>query len=81
MQCARRSISELLRRVGWLSAIMTVVLSPTLTFAQPGGRGNATLPLQGKALPVVQAFDADGQLVSTASLKGSYTVLVFGCLT
>lgn len=61
--------------------MMTVVLSPTVTLAQPGGRGNATLPLQGKALPEVEAFDADGQLVSTASLKGSYTVLVFGCLT
>lgn len=81
MQCARKQTSAIMRRSCWLGAIMTVVLSPTLTLAQPGGRGNSTLPLQGKALPVVQAFDSDGQLVSTASLKGSYSVLVFGCLT
>ena len=45
------------------------------------GPGPAQLPAVGTMLPVVKAFDDQGNEFSTASLRGSYTVLVFGCLT
>ena len=35
----------------------------------------------GDSLPVVQVYLADGTPFSTSQLKGSYSVLVFGCLT
>jgi hypothetical protein len=35
----------------------------------------------GFPLPELVVFDADGKEFKTASLKGSYSVLVFGCLT
>jgi cytochrome oxidase Cu insertion factor (SCO1/SenC/PrrC family) len=35
----------------------------------------------GTTLPKVNVYDEQGERFSTASLKGSYTVLVFGCLT
>lgn len=43
--------------------------------------GGASLPAAGTLLPIVTAVDAQGNGFSTASLRGSYTVLVFGCLT
>ncbi len=45
------------------------------------GAGRTQLPEVGTMLPVVKAFDEQGNEFSTASLRGSYTVLVFGCLT
>lgn len=38
-------------------------------------------PAIGARLPDLKAFDADGREVRLGSLKGQYTVLVFGCLT
>lgn len=38
-------------------------------------------PQIGDPLPDVTAFDADGNEFHLRSLKGNYTVLVFGCLT
>lgn len=38
-------------------------------------------PRIGEDLPEVSAYDAAGQMVNLRSLKGHYTVLVFGCLT
>lgn len=35
----------------------------------------------GSQLPVVSAFDENGKPFSTEQLHGSYSVLVFGCLT
>jgi cytochrome oxidase Cu insertion factor (SCO1/SenC/PrrC family) len=32
-------------------------------------------------MPEVTVFDADGKPFETASLKGKYSVVVFGCLT
>mgnify|MGYP001232592237 FL=1 len=55
------------------------LMAATTTFAQPSRNG--TLPLQGKLLPSVTAFDEDGQEFSLTKLKGEYSVLVFGCLT
>lgn len=42
---------------------------------------NGTLPLQGKQLPDVKAWDAEGREFSLSELRGEYSVLVFGCLT
>ncbi len=44
-------------------------------------RGGNQLPEVGTSLPVVNAFDELGNDFSTSSLRGSYCVLVFGCLT
>ena len=35
----------------------------------------------GESIPEVTVYTADGKKFSTSQLKGSYTVLVFGCLT
>ena len=35
----------------------------------------------GEPIPEVTVYTADGKEFSTSQLKGSYTVLVFGCLT
>lgn len=43
--------------------------------------GRSRLPEKGTQLPIVKAVDDQGQEFSTASLRGSHTVLVFGCLT
>jgi hypothetical protein len=47
------------------------------------GKGDSgPLPLQGKNLPEVIAFDAAGQPFPLAQkLKGRHGVIVFGCLT
>ena len=52
----------------------------------PGGRGGsprlATSGLKvGSPMPEVTVFAADGAEFDTASLKGNYSVVVFGCLT
>ena len=47
-----------------------------------GRRGSdAQVPAPGTMLPDVTAYDEQGDEFSTASLRGRYTVLVFGCLT
>jgi cytochrome oxidase Cu insertion factor (SCO1/SenC/PrrC family) len=62
-----------------LACLLSVsLISPA--FAQQGA-GRTQLPELGTMLPVVKAFDDQGNEFSTASLRGSYTVLVFGCLT
>ena len=52
---------------------------PVMAQRRPGN-GNR-LPAVGTPLPDVKAFDAAGDEFSTASLRGHYSVLVFGCLT
>jgi cytochrome oxidase Cu insertion factor (SCO1/SenC/PrrC family) len=51
--------------------------------AQRGGgsRPSGQIVPPGTMLPGVTAYDEQGEKFSTASLRGSYTVLVFGCLT
>ena len=44
-------------------------------------RFEARGPAVGEMVPDVSFFDADGNKLSLHSLKGKYTVLVFGCLT
>lgn len=67
-----------------LCGALLVMDSPL--FAQRGGRaGGAQFSqvtrLLNTTLPTVNVFDAQGKPLSTASLRGCYTVLVFGCLT
>lgn len=73
-----------------LIAAQLICLSASPVFAQggrpsrggPGGTGNgAPLVAIGTPLPDVTVFDEQGKEFKTASLRGSYTVLVFGCLT
>ena len=45
------------------------------------GRGAMKVPKPGTMLPDVSVYDEQGKRFSTSSLRGSYTVLVFGCLT
>ncbi len=52
---------------------------------RPGSTGKGRLSGSGlevgSALPDVTVFDSKGKELQIASLKGDYTVLVFGCLT
>jgi len=56
-------------------------------FAQPGGtsRGGPSaggaLPEVGTVVPDITLFNDAGAEFSTSSLRGQYSVLVFGCLT
>ncbi|MDA1017339.1 MAG: hypothetical protein O3A00_23140 [Planctomycetota bacterium] len=53
-----------------------------IAFGQPGqSRGGFGVPKSGTMLPAVSAFNDKGETFSTRDLKGSYSVLVFGCLT
>jgi len=49
--------------------------------AQPRGGSDAPLLKIGSKLPDVKLYDDAGKEFSTTSLRGNYTVLVFGCLT
>ena len=52
-------------------------------FAQsPRGKSNQALPIQGRNLPDVTAYDAEGKPFALhQKLKGRHAVIVFGCLT
>ncbi len=58
-------------------------------FAQPGGGGRSgasrgsggNLPAVGTMVPDISLYDDHGNEFSTTSLRGQYSVLVFGCLT
>ncbi len=53
------------------------------TQRQRGPRANfeRTAPKVGEALPDASGYDAEGKEFKLSRLKGSYAVLVFGCLT
>jgi hypothetical protein len=56
---------------------------------RPGGRSGKALggpsqesgPAPGQPLPDITVYDAGGKEFKLSSLKGDYSVLVFGCLT
>lgn len=52
-------------------------------YAQRGGssQGATQVVPPGTLLPSINAYSEQGGEFSTASLRGTYTVLVFGCLT
>lgn len=70
-----------------LTSLLTISLSaPTIAWAQRGNRKSeaefaTAKPAVGEPLPDVVVYDAKGNKVSTADLRGHYTVLTFGCLT
>lgn len=47
----------------------------------PGFAQRGRLPQVGSTLPNVSVYDENGKAFSTQSLRGHYSVLVFGCLT
>ncbi len=47
----------------------------------PGGPSQESGTLVGQPLPDITVYDAQGKEFSLSSLKGNYSVLVFGCLT
>ncbi len=59
-----------------LFALLTA-LAPSAV-AQPSGN---KIPAAGSQMPALKVFDEFGNKFSTSSLRGSYSVLVFGCLT
>jgi|GEM_PF-3423669 cytochrome oxidase Cu insertion factor (SCO1/SenC/PrrC family) len=56
--------------------VLSVLVLPLSIFAQE----RANLPV-GVPLPSVTVYDAQGQAFNLSELKGSYSVLVSGCLT
>ncbi|MFT5366337.1 MAG: hypothetical protein ACI8V2_001284 [Candidatus Latescibacterota bacterium] len=56
--------------------VLSVLILPLSVFAQ----GRANLPVD-VPLPSVIVYDAQGQAFNLSELKGSYSVLVSGCLT
>jgi hypothetical protein len=62
-------------------ACFAFALSVSLLVAQPpNGRGNLPL-LEGDPIPQVSGYFADGTEIALPELKGSTTVIAFGCLT
>lgn len=71
-----------------LAAVALGMLITATAFAQPGNRrsgrrgGSGNFgPKVGSKLPDLTVFDGAGKPLQLSSLKGSHTVLVFGCLT
>ncbi|MGB0759834.1 MAG: hypothetical protein ACPGPS_09860 [Rubripirellula sp.] len=74
----------MIRSVFLLFPILGCTMMPSLGQSprDPRSRGGGSqIPQPGSNLPSVRAVDEQGRDFSTASLRGSYTVLVFGCLT
>ncbi|MFP6618625.1 MAG: hypothetical protein VB877_04700 [Pirellulaceae bacterium] len=87
----RQARSRALLRTLVMAGFITSTLSISSGYAQGNrnsqSRGRSTggfdqqAPAIGQPLPNVKLYTADGKEFSTSQLKGSYTVLVFGCLT
>lgn len=74
----------MIRTVFLLIPVLACTLLPTLAQSPRDSRsrgGSGQIPQPGTILPTVRTVDEQGRDFSTASLRGSYTVLVFGCLT
>jgi cytochrome oxidase Cu insertion factor (SCO1/SenC/PrrC family) len=71
-----------------LLSLTLVLAASASTLAQPkerpraaDGRSFGARPAPGEMLPDVTVYDAAGKEFPLRSLRGRYTVLVFGCLT
>lgn len=75
-----------------LAGLLAMTCSPASYGQRPGQSGQSgrsqvssafsrSAPGIGESIPEVTVYTADGKKFSTSQLKGSYTVLVFGCLT
>ena len=79
------------RIIGSLTVILVLCFAHEAVYGQgrrggPGGRGGtgrleASGLKVGSPMPEVTVFDAEGKPFDTKSLKGNYSVIVFGCLT
>jgi len=69
-----------MHRLG-LPLACVVLLAHTTTAAAQSGPGGWRLPAVDSMLPDVTVYDERGEEFSTRSLRGHYSVLVFGCLT
>ena len=67
--------------------LASLVFAPSSVMAQQSPRQSVVgnfekgSPALGERLPDISGFDAKGNEFHLRSLKGNYTVLVFGCLT
>jgi len=76
-----------------IAGLVTVTAGPSASYGQAPGQGGQSgrsqvssafkraSPGIGEPIPEVTVYTVDGKEFSTSQLKGSYTVLVFGCLT
>jgi cytochrome oxidase Cu insertion factor (SCO1/SenC/PrrC family) len=78
-----KRLAILLATVLWIGTLVSAGLAQRPDGARPeGGRpGGGALPQVGTTLPTITLYDENGQEFSTDSLRGHYTVIVFGCLT
>jgi cytochrome oxidase Cu insertion factor (SCO1/SenC/PrrC family) len=64
---------------------LAAICCHTPSFGQPGRGGNDRLQRAGLAvgqsIPTTDLYSSDGREFSLSELRGSYTVLIFGCLT
>jgi hypothetical protein len=81
----RHRFSLIARSLFWALFVIDITslyAQPSRTSGRTGGaQFSQVTRLLNTTLPTVNVFDAQGNPLSTASLRGSYTVLVFGCLT
>lgn len=74
----------MIRSAFLLIPILGCIIMPSFGQAPRDSRsrgGGSQIPQPGTLLPTVRVVDEQGRDFSTASVRGSYTVLVFGCLT
>ena len=72
-----------MRRAFILAMLLAII--PTIALAQRKKKSDDAFarerPAIGDALPDLVVYDPSGKEISTARLRGHYTVLAFGCLT
>ena len=72
-----------MRRTFILAMLLAIILAMAL--AQRKKKNDDAFPREkpavGDSLPDLVVYDSSGKEISTASLRGHYTVLTFGCLT
>ena len=64
-----------------ISCVLTAPSPLRAQGSRGGGQFSRVTQLLNTQMPDVNVFDSKGAPLSTDTLKGSYTVLVFGCLT
>src|SRR5688500_11735002 len=71
-------------RIGYLVIVFALLALTPTAWAQKEQKEEEFLrarPAVGDPLPDVTVYSPDGKEISTANLRGHYTVLTFGCLT